>query len=45
MWGKWVAGGWQRIRLEATTTAMEVVDQGQQKRCNFVGSIAVDIKQ
>ena len=45
VWGKWVAGGWQRIRLEATTTTMEVVDQGQQKRCNFLGSIAVDIKQ
>lgn len=45
VWEKWVVGGWQRIRLEANTTAMEVVNDGQQKRCNFLNSIAVDIKQ
>ncbi|MCJ1359972.1 MAG: hypothetical protein MMC33_009975 [Icmadophila ericetorum] len=45
VWEEWVAEKGNRIRLETNTTTMEVVDDEQKERCDYLASIAVEIAQ
>ncbi|KAH0282788.1 triacylglycerol lipase [Aureobasidium namibiae CBS 147.97] len=44
-WRAWTAQKKQRLHFVTNATAMEVVDQRQQKRCAYLSSVAVDLKQ
>ncbi|THZ72138.1 alpha/beta-hydrolase [Aureobasidium pullulans] len=45
MWEAWTQGQKQRLHFVTNATAMENVDAGQKARCEYLSSIALDIKQ
>ena len=44
-WEEWDPKAQRRLVLQTNQTRMEVVDQGQQERCAYLNSIAIDIQQ
>lgn len=45
-WEAWSNGaGWQRLMFQTNNTHMEAVPEGQRKRCNYLSSIGVALKQ
>lgn len=44
-WGAWTLDGYQRLLFQTNATAMETVPDDQKKRCAYLSSIGVAIKQ